>query len=113
MDVKNNHSIDNIPFKEFENKQMINLDNIKCGVCKDNNKSNSYQNEFFKCYECNLNLCPLCRTKHDKNHNIYNYDKLHFTCTKHNEPFTNFCNTCNKNICELDMDDIQIMKLYY
>ena len=98
---KNNHKLEKIKLNEFENTQMINLINIKCGLCKNNNKSNTYKNKMYKCYECNTNLCPLCKDKHDKKHNIYNYDKINFICMKHNDPYTNYCKTCKMNICIL------------
>ena len=98
---KNNHRINNILFNEFENTQILDLKNIKCGICKDNNKSNTYKNEFYKCYECNINLCPLCKLKHNNNHNIHNYDKLNIICNKHNEPYINYCQKCKINICFL------------
>ena len=98
---KNNHRINNILFNEFENTQILDLKNIKCGICKDNNKSNTYKNEFYKCYECNINLCPLCKSKHNNNHNIHNYDKLNIICNKHNEPYINYCKKCKINICFL------------
>ena len=25
------------------------------------------------CNTCKINICPLCKSKHDKNHNIINY----------------------------------------
>ena len=90
-----------IKLNEFENTQMINLVNIKCGICKNNNKSNTYKNKMYKCHECNTNLCPLCKDKHDKKHNIYNYDKMNFICMRHNDPYTNYCETCKMNICIL------------
>ena len=98
---KNNHKISNISIKEFEKTQMINLKNIECNICKDKNKSNTYNNEFYKCNECNINICPLCKSKHNKEHNIINYDKIHYICNKHDELFTNYCQKCKMNICFL------------
>ena len=97
---KNNHSKNDILFDEFEKTQIIDLKDIKCGLCQDN-KAKTYKNDFYRCYECKKNLCPLCKTKHDKSHNVYNYDKLNIICNKHNEPFTNYCKKCNSNICYL------------
>ena len=47
---KNNHMINNISLNEFEKTQMINLNEIKCGICKEKSKANSENNEFYKCY---------------------------------------------------------------
>jgi len=102
---KNNHKIDNISLSDFEKTQIINLTNIKCEICQQNNKCTAYNNEFYKCYECNLNICPLCKSKHDKNHNIYSYDVFHYICGKHNEYFTNYCNQCKINLCSLCVNE--------
>ena len=59
---------------------MVDLTKIKCGVCKEKNKSITFNNVFYKCADCNINLCPLCKTKHNKNHNIFNYDKINYIC---------------------------------
>ena len=83
FECKNNHNINNISLKEFEDKQKINLINIKCEICKEKNKYNTYNNEFYKCNECNINICPLCKEQHNKNHDIYNIDKIHYICNKH------------------------------
>ena len=101
FECKNNHKINNILFDEFQNIQMIDLTKIKCGICNKNNKSNTFNNEFFKCYECNINLCPLCKTQHNKIHNIYNYDKINYLCCRHNELLSNYCNKCKMNLCTL------------
>ena len=100
FECKNNDEI-SLPLNGFENTQMINLMNIKCDICKENNKYNTYNNEFYKCIECNKNICLLCKSKHDQNHNIYNYDKLNYICTKHDEKLSQYCKNCKKNICLL------------
>ena len=101
FECKNNHKINNILLEDFEKTQMVNLKNIKCNICKEKNKYNTDNNEFYKCYECNMNICPSCKLKHDTEHNILNYDKIHYTCNKHDDKFVNYCNECKKNICLL------------
>jgi len=86
LECKNNHKKNNISLEDFEKTQMIDLEKIKCAICKENNKENTYNNEFYKCEEYNINICPLCKLKHNKEHNIINYDKIHYICNKHNEP---------------------------
>ena len=63
-ECKNNHTMNKIPLDEFEKTQMINLKNIACNICKEKNKYNTYNNEFYKCNECNINICPLCKLKY-------------------------------------------------
>ena len=97
---KNNHQINNILFTEFENTQIVDLKNIIFELCKVN-KSKTYKNQFFKCSDCNINLCLLCKINHNQTHKIYDYDKINIICIKHNELFTNYCKNCKKNICYL------------
>ena len=96
---KNGHINENINLNEYENKQKIDISKIKCDICKDKNKSNTYNNDFYICYECKMNLCPLCKSIHDKTHTIINYDNKDYICNKHNETLVQYCNNCNIDIC--------------
>jgi len=99
---KNNHNknkIDNIPIFELNNRTRIDISKIECNICKENNKGNTYNNEFYKCLTCNKNICPLCKIKHDKSHIIIDYDKRNIICNIHNDMYTKYCKECNKNIC--------------
>ena len=91
-DCKNGHIIENIKFNEFESQQNLDISEIKCDKCKNINKSNTFNNEFYICYECKMNLCPLCKSIHDKNHPIINYDNKNYICNKHNDniPFKQY-----------------------
>jgi hypothetical protein len=57
---KNNHIIDNILFENFENLQMIDISKIICEECKINNKKESYNNKFYYCLNCEMNICVTC-----------------------------------------------------
>ena len=46
-----------------------------------------------------MNLCPLCKSIHDKTHSIINYDNKNYICNKHKEAFVQYCNDCNIDIC--------------
>ena len=98
-DCKNYHISENIKINEFENKQNIDISEIKCDKCKDKNKSNTFNNEFYICYECKMNLCPLCKLIHDKTHLIINYDNKNYICNKHNETLIQYCNDCKIDMC--------------
>ena len=63
-DCKNKHNI-NKTLNEFEKTQKINLNKIVCNICNINNKGNTHNNEFYICNTCNINICPLCKIKHD------------------------------------------------
>ena len=98
-DCKIGHINEYINLKEYENNQFIDISKIKCDICKNKNKSNTFNNEFYICYECNMNLCPLCKSIHDQTHSIINYDNKDYVCNKHNEAFVKYCNNCNIDMC--------------
>ena len=103
---KNGHKIDNLSLKEFEKSQYIDLSKIKCGKCNEN-KGKSFEHKFFKCLDCDVNLCILCSNNHDKEHNVIEYDKIYYICPEHNDRYTSYCNDCKKNICISCEDDHQ------
>ena len=98
-DCKNGHIIENIKINEFEHTQDLDISQIKCDICKDKNKSNTFNNEFYICYDCKINLCPLCKSIHDEMHSIINYDNKNYICNKHNEIFIEHCEDCNIDMC--------------
>ena len=123
---KNGHNYNNLLLKEFNNIQNIDISKIICDICKIvlllflicdickiKNKSNTFKNSFYKCYNCKINLCPLCKSKHDNNHNIINYDKRNFICYKHKDNFIKYCNDCNENICEICEKDHNTHNIIY
>jgi len=93
------HITNNILLEKYEDTQKINISKIICQVCNANNKSNTYNNEFYLCNSCQINLCPLCKEKHEKKHNIVNWDLKDFYCKEHNDLYYSFCQTCKKNLC--------------
>ena len=55
---KNNHNINNILLNEYEKIVNIDISKIICDNCKIKNKSNTYNNEFYRCNICKINICP-------------------------------------------------------
>lgn len=98
-DCINNHTTDNIKILDFKDTQKLNISDIKCEICKDKNKGDCYNYEFYKCLTCSINLCPLCKTIHDKTHIIKNYDHKDYICPRHDEFYTKFCKECKINLC--------------
>ena len=98
---KNNHKIDDIQLNEYEGTQKIDISKIICEICHKNNKSNTHNNNFYECNTCNKNICPLCKSVHDLNHLIINYDDKKYVNKKNNEAFIKYCKKCYKNICIL------------
>jgi len=97
---KNGHYFRNILLNEFNNFQKINEKKIVCGYCN-NNKNESYNNQFYKCCNCDTNLCSLCKSKHNKEHLIINYNNKNNLCNKHGERFILFCIECKQDLCDL------------
>ena len=111
---KNNHDINDISFKDFQNTQKINLKNIVCNICNNNNKYETYNKEFYTCFTCNKNLCPLCKSNHDNKHNIFNYDKRIYICTNHFESYNSYCKNCEKNLCiKCEKEHNEHEKIYF
>ena len=97
---KNNHSIDNILFDEFNNLQKI---NELCNIC---NKSKEviHDNKLYKCCNCKLNLCPICKLKHNKEHKehkLINYELNNYLCNIHDERYILYCSQCHLNLCDI------------
>ena len=97
-DCQNKHNVNNILLHEFEKTQNINYSKITCGVCGQK-RSNIFKYDLSFCLNCQKNICPLCRNKHNNSHSIINYDKMNYLCKEHNDFFSKYCNDCEKNIC--------------
>ena len=101
FECKNGHKLEDILLKEFENTQNIDLAKIICEDCKQYNKSKTHENKFFKCMNCKKNICPLCKSTHNKEHKILNYEDINYKCDLHFENYNSYCEDCKKNICLL------------
>ena len=80
-------------------KHKNDLSKIICDSCHKHNKGSTYYNEFFYCVNCNWNICPFCREKHEKIHIIIRDDKKNLSCFVHKESFIKYCNKCKLNLC--------------
>ena len=87
---KNGHESKNLFLNEYVLAPELDQSKIKCDKCKINDKGNTFNNQFFICLNCKLNLCPLCNSSHDKSHNIINYDDKNYICNIHNELFNSY-----------------------
>ena len=93
----NGHNTRNIFLKDYKETQKLDISKILCDKCKMNNKSNSYNNIFYRCNQCKVNLCLFCKNKHE--HNCINYDYKNYICNIHNERYISYYKKCKKNIC--------------
>jgi len=98
-DCINGHTSENMRLVNFKTSQMIDQKKILCDICKNQNIFGTYQHQFFKCVTCNKNICPLCRSVHDKSHAIISYEQKNYICKKHNEYYIKYCKKCKMNIC--------------
>ena len=74
INCKNGHETKNLNISEFDGTQMFDMSKVACDNCKDRNMSNVFNNQFYRCLNCKMNLCPICKSQaHDPNHNIINY----------------------------------------
>ena len=73
-ECENNHIYEDIQINEFNKLQNIDESQIICNICKANNKSETFNKQFYICNTCNINLCPMCKYKHDINHYIIDYE---------------------------------------
>jgi hypothetical protein len=48
-----------------------------------------------------MNICPLCKLKHEKDHILIDYELKNYSCNIHGEKYISYCETCNKNLCEI------------
>ena len=95
----NGHETNDILLDEFNSTQNIDELKIVCNFCKEGNKANSFNKQFYKCITCSKNICVLCKSKHDNNHKIIDYDKKNYICNIHGEILISYCKQCRRNLC--------------
>ena len=95
----NKHERKDINIIDFYDTQMINESKIVCEQCNYKNKGNCPKNEFYRCLTCLKNICLLCKSNHDRKHNIIEYDQRNYICQTHNEHLIKYCTSCKINIC--------------
>ncbi len=84
----------------MNNFQKIDESKILCYKCN-KNKFETINNKFYKCLDCNINLCPLCNSSHNKNHRKIDYEMKNNCCENHGERYIAYCKDCNQNLCDL------------
>ena len=95
----NNHINNSIGLLKFPETQKVDISKIICDKCKVNNKGESTNYDFYKCFTCEKNLCVLCKITHPSDHNVMKDDLINNICPKHNEQLIKFCVQCNLNTC--------------
>ena len=60
---------------------------------------------------CKKNLCPICFSNHDKNHDLVNYDDKNYICEEHNTKYMSYCEDCKENILFVCIANKNIMDI--
>ena len=48
-----------------------------------------------------MNLCPLCKLNHNKEHIILDWSLKNYLCKTHGQRYILYCKDCGKNLCSL------------
>jgi hypothetical protein len=113
-ECKNNHYNSELSLDQYIESQNISESNIVCNKCNIKTKNRAKSRTFYICLSCNINLCPLCCSKHNqesKEHMIINYDEKFYYCFVHKKQFISYCKKCKINLCqecELEHKKIEI-----
>ena len=89
-----------ISLDEFDKTQFVNENKILCDICNKRSKGKATEEKFWRCGTCNKNICIICKSAHDKDHILIEYNKKNYVCHKHNEPLKSYCEACQLNLCE-------------
>ncbi len=100
IECRAGHKTKNLLFNEFERTQLIDVSKIICENCRLQNKNASFGKKFYRCNYCKKNLCPLCRSKHDKSHLTIDYDLKNYLCQIHERDYNSYCLNCKLNLCQ-------------
>ena len=88
-----------VKMNKFNKFQKVDYSKIICQDCE-RKRSETYDNQFYFCCKCKINICPLCyNSRNHINHERMNYDDKWFKCTIHYKDNNSFCNRCKKNLC--------------
>ena len=86
FNCKNKHCFSNLLLSELNDFQKIDESKILCHKCNID-KSETTNNKFYKCLDCNINICPLCNLSHNKNHKTIYYEMKNNCCNNHGERY--------------------------
>ena len=110
---KNGHNIKAILLAKFENTKLMDPSNTLCGECKEKNINNIINKKIYICTSCQINLCPLCKSKHDKSHKFIDFKERNSFCKLHCEDYIKYCIKCKSNICMICENDHKDHKVIY
>ena len=94
------HNIENKLLSEYERTQTIQNKIKNCNQCQNKN-DNLYNNKFYHCLSCKMELCSLCRSKHNEKHVTVDQEFVDYKCKNHGKSFISYCEECENNLCDL------------
>ena len=80
----------------MKTQKFCSSNSLTCNDCK---RYFMAKSSSFKCLSCNKILCLPCEKKHDKKHQVINYEEINYICNIHNGIYNKYCINCKKNIC--------------
>ena len=96
----NGHNSNIILLSELDNIQKSEEAKINCNSCQ-KNISKTFDKIFYKCCKCQINLCPMCKAKHNQEHIILDFNSKNYKCNLHGERYILYCKNCHKNLCDI------------
>jgi len=88
------HIQESVLLEEYDKTQQI----IKNKICTDCPRKDI---GIYRCINCKINLCLSCKSKHNIEHIIIDFDSINYSCDIHGEKYIVYCLDCNKNLCKL------------
>ena len=95
---KNGHITENLNINEFTKSQSIDQSKILCNNCNIS-KFEINNDEFFRCYTCEQNVCNICKNSHEKSHILKSYELYNYYCDLHCDLYINYCDDCKIDLC--------------
>ena len=109
----NDHSTENILLDEYNDLQKSNDLNEICSECH-KNKNEIFKNKLYNCCKCDINICPICKSKHNEDHILIDFELKNYLCNVHAERYMSYCETSNTNLCDLcELEHNKNHNLYY
>ena len=74
--------------------------NLICNNCN-KIKNDIHKNKLYKYCTCKINICLICKSKHNEGHILIENELKNYICNIHGEKYILYCEECNKYICDL------------
>ena len=89
-------------FSNVFERTLKKFDYIKCNQCENTKK---LYNKFFICSKCKLFFCENHVNHQNKEHILIDLKKFDGVCKQHNKILFDYCDSCQKNLCKLCLNN--------